>query len=334
MSRLCSRRRAARVVASRRPVTCDGHPDVGGCRGGRCTKKGGALGTAANQGNDGLVGASTGGKAGRVAGKVWAGSGSGCWRDRGVRGCGVRSACARRAAEGGRTEVAVEGRDALGICGREVAPRRGAATGARCAPTEGAATGARGAPTEGRGYRGDVANGGPVAGARVRPPRARFIGFEHWSRFSRRARMPSRASLEVRASSTSAATSPCGMPSRNAISRTRRAFIARSESGALAASRSMTALATTFSPSGGATRAISPSACMRSAGIGSPSKRISRAATGPPTSSSFFARNHVGARPIARDCDSRLRRRDDEVPCKASSLPPAMRPRRPNHRHG
>ena len=74
--------------------------------------------------------------------------------------------------------------------------------------------------------------------------------------------------------------------------------MARRDSGAFAASRSMTASAVAAKSSGSATRAMRPRSYMRCAGIGSPRSSISLASTGPPTSISFLARNHDGASPI------------------------------------
>ena len=78
--------------------------------------------------------------------------------------------------------------------------------------------------------------------------------------------------------------------------------------------------------SGSAMRVMTPRSYMRCAGNGSPSNRISRLATGPQTSTSFLARNQVGARPI---CDSDMPKRalveaTTKSQCSASSLPPAI----------
>ena len=102
--------------------------------------------------------------------------------------------------------------------------------------------------------------------------------------------------------------------------------MARSDSGALAASRSMTASAAAAKSSGSATRAMRPRSYMRCAGIGSPRSSISLASTGPPTSISFLARNQEGASPICASDIPNVARVEATTmsQCSASSLPPAM----------
>ncbi len=102
--------------------------------------------------------------------------------------------------------------------------------------------------------------------------------------------------------------------------------MALSESGALAARRSTTFLASASSSAAGTQRAIRPSAWSLVAGRGSPSSSISRVVTGPSTSISFLARNQLGARPTwASDMPKRaLSLATTRSQCSASSLPPAM----------
>src|SRR3954471_2789536 len=93
----------------------------------------------------------------------------------------------------------------------------------------------------------------------AQPDRHGYLPWNLAVRFSSRAFMPSCASWLCIAARTSASTSSCLMMSRNSSWRTVSAFMALSDNGALAASRSITFEASPSSCSRGTQRAISPS---------------------------------------------------------------------------